>query len=106
MDCKEFERFIPDFVLNKLNYKELKRFLSHMDRCENCREELTIQFLVTEGMRRLEDGSAFDLQKELRQRLDEAKRHVKFHDIFMWVGIVLEIIAAGLLAGCMIWVMI
>ncbi|MCH5340878.1 MAG: zf-HC2 domain-containing protein [Acetatifactor sp.] len=106
MDCKEFERLIPDFVSDKLDYQNLKRFISHMNHCEDCQEELTIQFLVTEGMQRLEDGGAFDLQKELRQRLEVAKKNVRFHDIFLRIGLVLEIAAVGLLAGCMIWVLL
>ena len=106
MDCKEFERLIPDFVSDKLDYQNLKRFIRHMDHCENCREELTIQFLVTEGMQRLEDGRAFDLQKELQQRLEEAKKQVRLHDAFMRIGLMLEIAAVGLLAGCMIWVLL
>ena len=35
-----------------------------MQECPGCKEELVIQFLVTEGMQRLEDGDAFDLQRE------------------------------------------
>ena len=31
-----------------------------MQECPGCKEELVIQFLVTEGMQRLEDGDAFD----------------------------------------------
>ena len=106
MDCKEFERLIPDFVSDKLDYQNLKNFISHMDHCENCREELTIQFLVTEGIQRLEDGRAFDLQRELQQRLEEAKKHVRIQNIFMRVGLVLEIAAAGLLVGCVIWILL
>ena len=41
-----------------------------------------IQFLVTEGMQRLEDGDAFDLQRELEIRLTEAKRKVKIQYVF------------------------
>ena len=106
MDCKEFERLIPDFISDKLDYQSLKRFNSHMKDCENCREELTIQFLVTEGVQRLEDGSAFDLQGELRQHLEESNRRVRRHDSFMRVGLVLEIAAVGLLVGSILWILL
>ena len=65
MDCKEFERRIPDFIDKKLDYPSLKQFSEHMEQCENCKEDLVIQFLVTEGIQSLEDCCAFDLQKEL-----------------------------------------
>ena len=105
MDCKEFEKLIPGFVDNKLDYSSLKRFREHMEQCENCKEELVIQFLVTEGIQRLEDGGAFDLQKELDQRLEDAKRKLKVHDRFMKLGIAMEIIAVALLAGIIIWIL-
>lgn len=106
MDCKEFERLIPDFISDNLEYKNLKRFNKHMEHCENCREELTIQFLVTEGMHRLEDGRAFDLQKELSRQLEVTKKRVRLHDTFMRIGLVLEIAAVCLLAGCIIWILL
>lgn len=106
MDCKEFERLIPDFISDKLDYQSLKRFKSHMEHCENCREELTIQFLVTEGVQRLEDGSAFDLQGELYQHLEETSKRVRRHDIFMWAGLILEIAAVGLLMKSILWILL
>ena len=51
MDCKSFERLIPDFIAQKMDYPTLKSFLGHMGQCADCREELEIQFLVSEGIR-------------------------------------------------------
>ena len=47
-----------------------------MDGCSFCLEELSIQFLVTTGMQRLENGDTFDLNRELRMRIDTEKRHL------------------------------
>ncbi len=106
MECKEFERLIPLFLADKLDYFTLKQFDEHMDQCEACREELVIQFLVTEGIQRLENGDAFDLQKELNTRLEEARRKLKFHGGIMRFGLVLEVIAVCLLAGIVIWILL
>lgn len=105
MDCKEFEWLIADFIDRKLDYPALKRFCGHMDHCENCREELVIQFFVTEGVQRLEDGGAFDLQKELDQRLEEARHELRLHDGFLRLGIVMEALAICLLAGILLWIL-
>jgi len=83
MNCKEFEKNIPDFIAGKLDFQTLQEFGEHMRECPGCKEELVIQFLVTEGMQRLEDGDAFDLQRELELRLAEAKRKVRFHMAFL-----------------------
>lgn len=106
MDCKQFERLIPGFIAGELDYPDLKKFYEHMEQCADCKEELDIQFLVMQGIQRLEDGSAFDLQFELRQRLEETKRKIRFHSVFQYLGVGMEIVAAGMLAGIVIWILL
>lgn len=106
MDCKDFERLIPDFNGEKLDFLTLERFRAHMDHCENCKEELVIQFLVSEAMQRLEEGDAFDLQGELDHRLFEAKRKVRFHKVFLRVGLCLEILVALAVIGAAVWILL
>lgn len=100
MDCKEFERLIPDFIDKKMDYAMTKCFVTHLNNCPNCKEELNIQFLVDEGLVRLEEGSAFDLQKEMRDLLIEAKRKVRFHERFLFWGKFVEtIVILGVLVA-------
>lgn len=106
MDCKEFERLIPGFIKQEMDFKTLKKFKEHLDICENCKEELVIQFLVIEGMARLEEGNAFDLQKELDRRMYEAERKVRFHSSFLYMGIFLEALAMLAIAGVVLWIII
>ena len=44
MDCKQFEKLIPDFIARKLDYPALKKFYEHMEQCADCEEELTSSF--------------------------------------------------------------
>jgi hypothetical protein len=106
MDCKEFEKMIPNFINRRLDYFELKAFKEHFDSCANCKEELVIQFLVTEGIQRLEDGDAFDLQKELDVRIADAERRLKIQDIVLNVGITLEIFAVLTVVAVMLWILV
>ena len=106
VDCKQFEKLIPDFIERKLDYPALKKFYEHMERCADCEEELDIQFLVMEGIQRLEDGNAFDLQFELRQRLEETRRKIRFHSVFLYLGGAMEFVAAGILVGIVIWILL
>lgn len=103
MDCKEFERQIPDFISNKMDFMTLNQFKKHMQHCDSCKEELVIQFLVTEGMQRLEEGDSFDLQNELDERLEEAQRKMNFHNMFMYIGAVLEILVIIIIIFIIIW---
>ena len=105
MDCKEFEKLIPDFLAQKLDFLTMKQFQEHKEKCPGCSEELEIQFLVAEGMQRLEEGDAFDLERELKYHLTEAERKVKFHTRFLRIGAVLEGITVVLLGIGMIWIL-
>lgn len=74
MDCKEFERKIPAFLQNSMDYESMEAFHTHMVECSNCKEELSIQFLVSEGIRHLENGDAFNLDEELNGRIEASRR--------------------------------
>ncbi len=103
MDCKEFEKMIPDFLEQKMDFITLHKFNEHRKQCGACKEELDIQFLVSEGMLRLEEGDSFDLQNELDVRLQEAERKIHFHNVFLYAGAVAEVLIVLGLAGIMIW---
>lgn len=105
MNCKEFEKKIPAYIEQKLPYSELKQFCRHANQCGECKEELTIQYLTTEGIQRLEDGGAFDLQKELEQHEADARRRIRFHDVFLHFGLILEIAAVSVIFGVVIWIL-
>ena len=61
-----------------------KEFLKHVGECASCKEELSIQFLVKVGMERLEEGEAFNLNKELQARLATAWKHVRIRSKLQW----------------------
>lgn len=69
MDCLEIEKQIPLFLENKLEGKEIRDFVEHVAACKECREELSIHFLASEGIDIIEEGESFDLEKELDNRL-------------------------------------
>jgi len=106
MDCKVFEKQIPDFIGRKMDYLTLKSFRKHMRACKICREELTIRFLIDEGLTRLEEGSAFDLNLELRKRIYEAEKKIRRNDFAIRVGRVFEyLIMLGILAAIFLFLL-
>jgi len=104
MECKVFEKRIPDFLGRRLDYVTLKSFLDHMEQCPACKEEVTIQFLMEEGLVRLEEGSAFDLKKELAARLEEASKKIRRHDIMVRIGAVFEYFVMLGIAVFVMWI--
>lgn len=90
MTCKDAEKMIPLFLEDGLETDELRKFMEHIDRCEECKEELTIQFLVSEGMARLESGNVFDLQNELRYCIEDAGHTLKLRESMHWLLYVIQ----------------
>ena len=90
MDCKDAEKKIPYFLQDELDGNGLEEFLEHVESCPDCKEELSIQFLVTEGLERLENGNNFNLQKELLMKLDDAQYRVGIHRILWYILVSLE----------------
>ena len=84
MDCKPAEKLIPDFIKGEMETRAAKEFLKHVGECASCKEELSIQFLVKVGMERLEEGEAFNLNKELQARLATAWKHVRIRSKLQW----------------------
>ena len=80
MDCKQVEKMIPQFLDDDLTTEELREFMEHIENCTDCKEELTIEFLVSEGLVRLENGAVFDLQKELSECIAAAERHLHWRE--------------------------
>lgn len=90
MECKQAEKAIPQFLADELTINELRDFMEHIEKCEECREELTIEFLVREGLSRLESGNVFDLQKELNERLIWAENRLKMRENMQMLLYMLE----------------
>lgn len=92
IDCKKIERMIPKFIDRKLSAYEIDVLLKHIEECPSCKEELTIQYMVTEGITKAEEENNFDLLKCLSDRLYEAKKQVKNHE-FIYFAFAFCIIA-------------
>ena len=94
MKCKEFEKKIPVFINSTMNYEELLEFVNHVNSCDECKEELDIQLLVSEGIARLEDGGALDLRHEMDKRMDTALSYIHRHKTLRVLAGTLQFMAA------------
>lgn len=93
MDCKETRKNIYRFIEDELEGRELQNFMKHVTECEECREELAIQYLVTEGMLHLENESTFDLQMQLEKRMESARKKIRSRRRVIWFMYVMETLA-------------
>ena len=77
MECKEVQKNIPAFLNDELTGRGAEHFLNHIEECPECKEELSIQYLVREGTARLEGGGSFDLSKDLDELIDVSYKKIK-----------------------------
>lgn len=105
MDCKQFEKLIPHYIDGTMDYPTLKEFQAHMDACSSCMEDLSISFLVSDGLHRLESGDAFDLQKELKAKISEGLKRLHRNDLALEIGKYVQGIAMALLFAFVIWLL-
>lgn len=79
MDCQEAQRLVMPYIQDELTDKELEDFLEHVETCPVCQEELEIYFMVSLGLRQLDEGSgSFNMKQKMEEALDASYRRVHF----------------------------
>lgn len=102
MTCKEVEKIIPSFIDRTLDEDRLEELMEHMDTCQICKEEFSIQLLVAEGMERLESGSSFNLSHSVKRRMEMGRNQLRTKEKLNRILLFLEgMIVCGL--GVCIW---
>lgn len=93
MDCIDYRMNMLPYLKRELDVKKTRKLLAHVDECAECREELKVQFLVMEGMQRLEYGKTFHLEEDFENSLKVAEREYGMRDI--WQKFLLGILYGG-----------
>lgn len=81
MNCIDYRMSMLPYLKRELSVKKTRKLLSHVEECAECREELKVQFLVMEGMKRLEYGKTFRLEEDFEKSLKTSAREYKMRDI-------------------------
>ncbi len=103
LSCKECEKMIPRFVAEGIKGSDIYRFKEHIDNCASCKEELTIQFLSSEGVAHLESGTSFHLENELFEYMSRALKARQMTVRMRTLMIVYEIAALFVIASIFIY---
>ena len=76
MICSEFRKQIPDYLSRRLSLDQLDAFLAHEEECEECREELEVQFIFDSGLKQLsaQAPEELDFPKAFHGRLAHTKK--------------------------------
>jgi len=73
-NCREYMILINPFLKDSTSFEESAALLEHIDRCENCFDELRTTYMVHEGLKRLESGTGFNLNDDFKNMLSQSKK--------------------------------
>ncbi len=85
--CMEVQAQITDYIDGKLPTEELEAFVSHINECEECREELNIYYTIYVGLSQLEHddqeiNELYDLDGALEEELYQSELLIKKRHFF------------------------
>lgn len=79
MDCREVQKLVMPYIQDELTDRELEDFLEHVEACPDCQEELEIYFMVSLGLKQLDEGTgSFNMKQEMAEALENSYRRVRF----------------------------
>ena len=79
MDCVAFNRDIEAFIAEELDDETLNAFLNHLAVCPSCAEELEINYIVHEGIARMDKRHAsLNLSSAFRHNLRNNQEYIAF----------------------------
>ncbi len=103
MECRDAEKLVLKFIQGNCSKEEARQLVSHIRTCESCWEEISIQFLLEEGLHRLEAGESFDLNQELNARVEEVEKSNRYQFNIKVFGITLFYVLIIILVLILIW---
>lgn len=93
MTCKEFTDMVPAFLEDTLDDISLREFLEHYDKCQGCREELEIQFLIDRVFNRMGVADGINLEKDLPDYIDRERKLVVNRFRLSGAAVLMELLA-------------
>ena len=92
MTCKTFSGMISSFLSGTLEDDSLREFLEHYDKCENCREEVEIQYLVSRAFDHRKEKEVINLSRDLPALVEKERSSMVFRSRLGYTAYTLEIL--------------
>ena len=104
MTCLEAQRLITAFINDQLSIEQLEVFLSHVNICPDCMEELEVYYALLTAMKQLDESKDFshDYHIELLDKIQYSEDkivHAKFVKIRKRILFFLTILVIGVVSS-------
>lgn len=88
---------VVPYIEGTLCDRELRSFVRHVRRCEECREELETYYIVYKGLMQLDDREELpmNMMEALNDDLDDSDIHLKNMTFFHILSGVMEAVTAA-----------
>ncbi|MCR5626938.1 MAG: zf-HC2 domain-containing protein [Lachnospiraceae bacterium] len=100
-ECKEIESLMQPYLEDRLSYKELKKFVDHINTCSECKDELEIRFLLEGGLSILENGDTVDLVRIMNERIEKSEERLMNKERIEGFGFLIKGVAMLMLTVCL-----
>ena len=79
MTCDETRKMNMDFIYGRLEYKDMEKYLKHVEGCKDCYEELDINFIVIRGLEQMDNAeiTSYNFNGLLVKKIEESKLYLK-----------------------------
>ena len=93
MKCEEALTKIEAYINHTLNGRELEEFLEHVTSCQECYDELETYYIISVGMRYLEEENleSYNIPKMLQEDLHTRERRVRRRNILRKTAVLLGV---------------
>lgn len=94
MKCEEALTKIEAYIDHTLSGRELEEFLEHIKSCRECYDELETYYIISVGMRYLEEENleSYNIPKMLQEDLHTRERQVRRRNIFRKTAVFLGVL--------------
>ena len=94
MDCRTAEGLVNRYIEHELPVNELEEFLEHVTSCQECYDELETYYIISVGMRYLEEENleSYNIPKMLQEDLHTRERRVRRRNILRKTAVLLGVL--------------
>lgn len=102
--CKEAQKMVIPYIEGELCRKDLERFVSHVQQCPECWEELETYYIVYKGLMQLDhqEELPMNILEALNEDLEDSEnylRNIRFMEILSEIMQALTAVLVMFLAG-------
>ena len=90
--CKEAAKMVIPYIDKQMCDDDLRRFVSHIKECPDCREELETYYIVYKGLMQLDEKEELSMNiiEALNEDLENSGHHLRNMSLFYVFSVIIK----------------